>query len=127
MRWPVRERGVRVVVDLARQQHPGLACVLVGDRDQHLPKRQARMQRLDPALLGRGPVATDGPRALQGAARTLDEQGAQVALAAAGDRAQARHAAAGVLRRRQSQPRGELPAVAELAAVADGGDQGIGR
>jgi len=66
------------------------------------------------------------PRALHTAACPLDQQRAQVAITATGDRAQARLAAAAVLGRREAKPRSELAAVAKVATIADGGDQCVG-
>jgi len=70
---------------------------------QHLAKRQPAGQLADPDLLQRGLFCADHLGALQASARTLDQQRAQVGVAAAA-RPQPGVSAAGVLGRHQTQP-----------------------
>ena len=100
--------------------------MFIGDRHQHLAERQTLRQAADPDLLGGCLVQGNRIGALQTASCTLDQQGTQVTVAAAADLAQALPAAAGVLGRSQSQPRRQLPAVREVPAIADRGDDRIG-
>jgi hypothetical protein len=61
---------------------------------------------------------------LQHGASTHDEQSSQIRVAALGDVPEPRLAAARVLARDESEPGGELAAVLEVMAIANGGNQG---
>ena len=127
LRHRVRQRSARVVVHVVGEHRPQLPRVFVGDRHQQFAERHPARQLGDPDLLGRGLSSADHFGALQAAARTLDQQGAQVRVAAAADRAQSRVPAAGVLSRHQPEPRGQLPAVLEVLRRAHAGHHRIGR
>lgn len=86
-----------VVGFVARQDGPHLPGVLVGDGDQHFAEGHSGTQMGDPALLGRGLFVRHGAGAQPTAARTLDQQRSQVAVAATGDGTEPVLAAAGVL------------------------------
>src|SRR4029077_17464983 len=59
-------------------------------------------------------------------ARSVDQQGSQVHVAALADAQQLRLASAGVLPGHQSQPGGQLPAVVEAVRIGDRCDQRAG-
>ncbi len=103
-----------------RHHRPQDARVLVGQRNHRLLPTGAFAQRQRPL---RDPVLSS-VRRHHGRLRPLDQQRAQVGVAALGDAAQAGLAAAGVLARRQADPRAELSAVPELPEVVHGGDHG---
>jgi hypothetical protein len=57
---------------------------------------------------------------------TMDQQCAQVDIAAFGDPAESGSTTGGVLSGGEPEPGGELSTVLEVAAIADGGDDGAG-
>ena len=120
------EVGRGGVVDVVGEHRPDLPGVFVRNDHQRLAERQPRIERADPALLGRGLIEGAGLGALQAAAGALDQQGAQVGVAAAADAAQPRMPAAGVLGGYQAQLRRHLPAIPELARLGHRGHGGIG-
>src|SRR5690606_4617030 len=106
--------GLGVVILAARQHRPQLSCVLVGDGHEDLAEWQSTLERLDPELLGRGPLTRYRVGALQAASGALDQQRPEIAVTATADAAESRSATAGMLHRHQHEPRGELSPVAEL-------------
>lgn len=93
--------------------------MLVGQGDAGLVPTFSGPQALGPATHG---IKLAG-RADHLASGAMDQQGAQVSIAAFGDAAQSWHSAGTVLSRHQTQSSGKLPAVLEVTAVADAGDQ----
>ena len=100
--------------------------MLVGDRDQRLVITLACIQRYDPALQVRGLSGWSPQRHLQCATGALDQQCAQVPIAAATTVAQARLAAGARLTRCEPEPGAELAAVAEDGRVRHRGRKGAG-
>src|SRR5439155_11091998 len=103
----VSSRAQRLVL---REQRPGDARILVGDRHQRAVVTAPRPQLEDPA---RHAVLVSARRVQYGA-RALYQEIAKVGIAPLADVTQARLAAGGVLARSQADPGGELPAVLEL-------------
>lgn len=122
----VLEPGIGVVILVTGQHRPRLTGMLVGDGHQDLAERKAPGEITNPALLGRRIRDRRGLGTLQTAARTLDQQHAQVSIATVADFSQARLAATGVLTRGQPEPRRQLPAVAEVARLTHAGDERVG-
>ncbi len=91
--------------------------VLVGQSHDALLPAQALPQLHQPPADAIGSFA----RTHDGRLRALDQQGAQVVVAALGDAAQAGLAPCGVLAGHQSEPRAELSGVGELPEVAHAG------
>lgn len=106
---------------IAQCQHgPAGAGILRSDGYQSTPVAAALGKCESPSDAGIG----FGLRGSQDRSCSLNEEGSQVAVTRSGDRAQALLAAGAVLARHKTQPRAELPAAAEIAAVADRGNQG---
>jgi hypothetical protein len=105
-----------VVVDSPRQHRPQNAGVLVGQRHQSLLLSDTVAQLQQPL---RDAVIAIG-RGQQSGLGALDQQGAQVVIAALGDATQPVFAAGGVLARHQSNPGAELACALELVHVAHG-------
>ena len=112
------------IVRLARGHHRiGNPRHLVGHGHDGDVGVAARLQRLGPAT---GAVLFVLERA-QDSAGAVDEQVAQVDIAALADAKQAIAPASGMLTRHQSDPRSEPAAIAEQGRIlADGGEQGGG-
>ena len=79
------EAGAWVVVDVVRQHRPDLPGVLVGNRHDDLAEGHASVERAYPQLFRRGLFRGDRLGTLQAAAGALDQQGAQVGIAATAD------------------------------------------
>ena len=77
-------------------------------------------------LFGRGFFDCNALRRRHAAARTLNQQRAQVSIATATDMAQPLMSATGILAWHQPHPCSELPTVLEIAGVARTGDDRIG-
>ncbi len=118
--------GIQVVGLSFCQQCPQLPGVFVGNGDPCLVVGHSPIQANDPLLHPVQFVRGFLQRGLQGRARTLYQQAAQVGVAAPGDTAQLGLAAAGILPGRQAYPGRKLPAILEVVGIADTGTHSIG-
>lgn len=105
-----------------REQGPDGTGVFVGQGYGRLVPGFRLLQRFGPAAAR---VGAPG-RVAQFAACAVDEQRAQLNVAAFVDAPEPRFPAGGVLSRRESDPGGELAIVAEIVAVSDRGDDDRG-
>ncbi len=109
-----------VVVRVACQHGPKDASIFVGHGDDGFLPADALMQVAQPH--GDAVAAFGG--AEQGGLGALDEQGAQVVIAAFGNAPQAVFATGRILTGNQAEPGSKLARGIELAHVADSGDEG---
>ena len=121
------QRCARIVIDVAGEHCPQLPRVLVGNRDQHFTEGHPGGQLADPELFGSSLFRADRFGPLQAAACALDQERAQVHIAATTDRAEPGVAATGMLCGYETEPGGQLPAVLEVPGRTDTGDHRISR
>src|SRR3546814_18954648 len=100
--------GMGIVVFIARQHGPDLACMFVGNSHQHYAERQSRSQLAAPQLLERRAFGCNRLGALPTAASALDQQCAQVTNAFPDDFTLPGTTADGMLGRVQTQPSNHL-------------------
>lgn len=111
---------------VAGEQYPEQTGMFVGDGDQGLVVADALVGGDHPGGEAVSSLGAGAQGGLQGRACALDQQAAQVVVAAAADATQTRLAAGGVLPRGEAQPGGELAPAAELGRIGDGGRQCAG-
>jgi len=110
------ERSGRHLESFTLGEHgPGQASVFGGGGHDRLPIPPALPQHRRPAADGIGLGFGEG----QNGSDAQDQQGSEVGVAGFGDAPQPRLAAGAALARHQPQPGRELPATAEIVAVAD--------
>lgn len=113
---------VRIVLPVMRQERPDRARVLVGQRHRRHVLVASRQQLGKPRIGIRFAFGCSQRRP-----RAVDEQRAQVGIAALADAQKRRLAAGGVLPGHDAQPGRQLPAVLEVAGIPDRGRHRRGR
>src|SRR5450432_1884141 len=108
---PLPSRGV--VAFILGKHGPKDAGMLVGDGDQGLVVALATIQLDDPALQSTGACGLRIDGRLQCTASTLNQQGAQIDVAAQADPSQSGPAAGAVLPRREAEPGAKLTTILE--------------
>ena len=100
--------------------------VLVGDRDQRFVIADSLHELHDPGAQSIMFGWSSAQCTLQRGARSLDEQSAQIGVAAMRDAAEPAFAATGTLPRDDAEGGGKLPAIAVITRVAHAGHGGTG-
>ncbi|TNC96149.1 MAG: hypothetical protein FD119_1986 [Stygiobacter sp.] len=112
----------RLVFRIISQHRPYDTSVFVGDGDDRPIDPATLAQRVDPPTERIGSTC----RHANDSSCSVNKQGSQMLIPALADAQQHLSIAAGMLPWNQSHPCGEVSAVFELFAVADGGDYGGG-